>query len=211
MTSMSGHRGVFVTLEGGEHAGKSTQHEALLRLVRAAGREAVACREPGGTALGERLRAALFATTPDEPPPSPEAELLTFNAARAQLVREVIRPALDRGAVVICDRFADSTVAYQQYGRGLDAALVASAIAVATGGLSPDLTVLLDLDPAEAARRVSTETDYLERETLDFHRRVRRGFLGLAAAEPSRWLVLDGTKPAMQITHAIWGRLQGLL
>lgn len=206
-----GHRGVFVTLEGGEHAGKSTQHEALLRLVREAGREAVACREPGGTALGERLRAALFATTPDEPPPSPEAELLTFNAARAQLVREVIRPALDRGAVVICDRFADSTVAYQQYGRGLAADLVASAIAVATGGLTPDLTVLLDLDPAEAARRVSTETDYLEREALAFHRSVRRGFLELAAAEPSRWLVLDATKPAMQITHAAWGRLQGLL
>ncbi|TAK77694.1 MAG: dTMP kinase [Dehalococcoidia bacterium] len=205
------HRGVFVTLEGGEHAGKSTQHEALCRLLREAGREATACREPGGTALGERLRAALFATAPDEPPPSPEAELLTFNAARAQLVREVIRPALDRGAVVICDRFADSTVAYQQYGRGLDATLVASATAVATGGLTPDLTVLLDLDPADAARRVPTETDYLERETLAFHRRVRQGFLELAAAEPSRWLVLDGTKPAMQITHAIWERLQGLL
>ena len=211
MTSTGGKRGVFVTLEGGEHAGKSTQHEALLRLVREAGRQAVACREPGGTALGERLRAALFAATLDEPPPSPAAELLTFNAARAQLVREVIRPALDRGAVVICDRFADSTVAYQQYGRGLDAALVASAIAVATGGLTPDLTVLLDLDPAEAARRVSGQTDYLEREALDFHRRVRRGFLELAAAEPSRWLVLDATKPAMQITHAVWGRLQGLL
>lgn len=211
MTSAGQRRGIFVTLEGGEHAGKSTQHEALLRLVRGAGREAVACREPGGTALGERLRAALFATTPGEPPPSPEAELLTFNAARAQLVREVIRPALDRGAVVICDRFADSTVAYQQYGRGLDAGLVAAAIRVATGGLTPDLTLLLDLDPAEAARRVSTETDYLEREALDFHRRVRRGFLELAAADPSRWLVLDATKPAMQITHAAWERLQGLL
>lgn len=211
MTSKGDRRGVFVTLEGGEHAGKSTQHEALLRLVRDAGREAVACREPGGTALGERLRAALFATKADEPRPAPEAELLTFNAARAQLVREVIRPALERGAVVICDRFADSTIAYQQHGRGLDASLVTAAIAVATGGLVPDLTVLLDVDPAEVARRVSSQTDYLEREALDFHRRVRRGFLELAAAEPSRWLVLDGSKPEMQITHAIWGRLQGLL
>lgn len=209
--TQAGHRGVFVTLEGGEHAGKSTQQEALLRLVREAGREAVPCREPGGTALGERLRAALFATTPDEPPPSPAAELLLFNAARAQLVDEVIRPALDRGAVVICDRFADSTVAYQQYGRGLDGLLVSMAIDIATGGLLPDLTVLLDMDPAEASRRVATETDYLEREALDFHRRVRRGFLELAAAEPARWLVLDGTKPEMQVTHAIWGRLQGLL
>jgi len=200
-----------VTLEGGEHAGKSTQQEALLRLLREAGREAVACREPGGTALGERLRAALFAASPDEPPPSPEAELLTFNAARAQLVREVIRPAIDRGAIVVCDRFADSTVAYQQHGRGLDADLVASAIHVATGGLTPDLTVLLDAEPSEVVQRVSGHTDYLEREALDFHRRVRRGFLELAAAEPSRWLVLDATKPAMRITHAIWGRLQGLM
>ena len=210
MTS-AGRPGVFVTLEGGEHAGKSTQHEALLRLVREAGREAVGCREPGGTTLGERLRDALFATKPYEPPPSPEAELLLFNAARAQLVSEVIRPALHRGAVVICDRFADSTVAYQQYGRGLEASLVTSAITVATGGLTPDLTILLDVDPAEAFARAKKKTDYLEHEALDFHRRVRRGFLELAAAEPSRWLVLDGTKPAMQITHAAWGRLQALL
>lgn len=211
MTSKGEPRGVFVTLEGGEHSGKSTQHEALLRLVSEAGREAVACREPGGTALGERLRDALFATKKDEPHPAPEAELLTFNAARAQLVREVIRPALERGAVVICDRFADSTVAYQQHGRSLDAVLVAAAIAVATGGLVPDLTILLDVDPAEAFARAKKKTDYLEREALDFHRRVRRGFLELAAAESERWLVLDGSKPEMQITHAIWGRLQGLL
>ncbi|MSQ29033.1 MAG: dTMP kinase [Dehalococcoidia bacterium] len=210
MTS-AGRPSVFVTLEGGEHAGKSTQHEALLRLVREAGREAVGCREPGGTTLGERIRAALFATKPYEPPPSPEAELLLFNAARAQLVSEVIRPALHRGAVVICDRFADSTVAYQQYGRGLEASLVTSAIAVATGGLTPDLTILLDVDPAEAFARAKKKTDYLEHEALDFHSRVRWGFLELAAAEPSRWLVLDGTKPAMQIAHAAWGRLQALL
>lgn len=204
-------RGVFVTLEGGEHAGKSTQQQALLRLLRDAGREAVSCREPGGTALGERLRAALFAVAPDEPPPSPAAELLLFNAARAQLVDEVIRPALDRGAVVVCDRFADSTVAYQQYGRGLNALHVAMAVDLATDGLTPDLTVLLDLDPAEAAHRVAAHSDYLEREALDFHRRVRRGFLELAEREPARWLVLDATKPAMQITHAIWGRLEGML
>ncbi|MSQ31256.1 MAG: dTMP kinase [Dehalococcoidia bacterium] len=204
-------RGVLATLEGGEGAGKSTQLTALARLVVEAGREAVTCREPGGTALGERLRAALFAATAAEPPPTPEAELLVFTAARAQLVAEVIRPALARGAVVLCDRFADSTVAYQQHGRGLDAAVVAAANRAATGGLTPNLTVLLDLTPEQGFARGERGLDYLEREDVEFHRRVRRGFLELAAAEPARWLVLDATHPEQQVTWAAWQRLLPLL
>jgi len=202
-------RGRLVTLEGGEGAGKSTQIEALARLARDAGHEVVTCREPGGTALGEALRAALFADHPR--PPAPEAELLVFAAARAQLVAEVIRPALERGALVLCDRYADSTTAYQRFGRGLDATLVASVNAVATGGVTPDLTLLLDLDPTDGFARGERGGDYLERETLAFHRRVRLGYLELAAAEPGRWIVLDATKPAPQITHAAWRRIQPLL
>ncbi|MEI7925278.1 MAG: dTMP kinase [Chloroflexota bacterium] len=145
MTAVS--RGVFVTLEGGEGAGKSTQIAAIARLASAAGREVVTCREPGGTPLGERLRAALFATAEGETPPAPAAELLVFTAARAQLVAEVIRPALNRGALVICDRFSDSTLAYQHYGRGLELPMVEAANRAATQGLAPDLTLLLDLAP----------------------------------------------------------------
>ena len=208
---MSTRRGRLVTLEGGEGAGKSTQIAALARLASDAGVEVVACREPGGTALGERLRAALFATAEGETPPAPAAELLVFTAARAQLVAEVIRPALDRGALVICDRFSDSTTAYQHHGRGLDAATVQAANEAATQGLTPDLTLLLDLAPEQGFQRGERRLDYLEREDIEFHRRVRRGFLELAASEPERWLVLDATRPEMQITHAAWERMQGLL
>jgi dTMP kinase len=204
------HAGLFVTLEGGEGAGKSTQLTELVRAAERAGSSIITCREPGGTALGERLREALFTTAEDEPPPSPEAELLIFNAARAQLVSEVIRPALATGDIVVCDRFFDSTIAYQHFGRGLDRGVVDAVNRAATGGLVPDLTVLLDLEPEAGFARGEGRTDYLEREELAFHRRVRRGFLELAVAEPERWLVLDATKPPMQITHAIWERIEGL-
>jgi len=204
-------RGVFVALEGGEGAGKSTQIAALARMLERDGVEVVACREPGGTAVGERLRAALFATTDDDVPPTPEAELLIFNAARAQLVHEVILPALNRGAVVLCDRFTGSTVAYQHYGRGVPRDLVDAANAVATGGLQPHLVVLLMLEPEIGFQRTGSGRDYLERAGIEFHRAVARGFLEQAAADPDRWLVLDASKPEMQITHAILERVRGLL
>jgi dTMP kinase len=203
--------GAFVVLEGGEGAGKSTQIQALARVLEREGYEVVTCREPGGTPVGERLRAALFATSDDEAPPTPETELLIFNAARAQLVRQVIRPALARGAVVLCDRFTGSTVAYQHFGRGVPREVVDAANAVATGGLAPDLVVLLQLDPTEGFRRTGKGRDYLERAGLEFHRDVARGFLEQAAADPDRWLVLDASKPEMQITHAILERVRGLL
>lgn len=201
MSDPSGH---FVTLEGGDGSGKSTQLDAIARRARSAGREVITCREPGGTALGERLRDALFLR---DDPPSPEAELLTFAAARAQLVHEVIRPALTQGTLVICDRFADSTIAYQHYGRGIPAEVVWAVNATATGGLQPDLTVLLDMTAGAGLTR-GTGADYMHREQLEFHERVRAGYLELARREPERWLVLDGTSPAPELTEDIWARIQ---
>lgn len=211
-------RGLLLTLEGGEGAGKSTLAETLTARAREAGCEVVACREPGGTALGERLRDALLGATANDPSgasPAPEAELLVFAAARSQLVAEVLRPALGRGALVVCDRFADSTTAYQRYGRGLDAALVAAVNEAATGGLAPDLTLLLDLPPAEGLARANAGEgmggDYVEREQLTFHERVRAGYAALAAAEPGRWLVLDARASPEALADQAWARLAPLL
>jgi dTMP kinase len=204
------HDGRFVTLEGGEGSGKSTLLEALAARARASGAEVVTAREPGSTAFGERLRAALLGALPDVRRPDPIAELLTFAAARAQLVAEVVRPALARGALVLLDRYADSTTAYQQYGRGLPAETVTAVNAVATTGLWPDLTVLLDLEPADGLARGGRH-DYLEHEALAFHQRVRAGYLALAQAEPARWLVLDATQAPATLADAAWSRLQPLL
>ncbi len=207
MSSSPGERGVFVSFEGGEGAGKSTQVAAVAERARDLGRPAVICREPGGTALGERLRNALFAGDA----PSTAAELLVFAAARAQLVHEVIEPALRDGALVLCDRFADSTVAYQQYGRGVDPAVVEAVNSAATGGLRPHLTVLLDMTPEAALRRGGGGANYMEREEITFHERVRSGYLELARVDPDRWLVLDATLPPDQLTATIWARLERLI
>jgi dTMP kinase len=183
-------RGTFVAFEGGEGVGKSTQLALVEALARAAGLDVVACREPGGTPFGEALREALLHGRPS----SARAELLAFSAARAELVETVIAPALARGALVLCDRFSASTVAYQQHGRGLDAALVVRAIELATGGLAPDLNVLLDLTPQLGLQRAGEPSDRFERESLAFHQRVRDGFLTQAALDAARWLVLDATR-----------------
>jgi dTMP kinase len=209
VTRSDGPRGLFVTLEGGEGAGKSTQLQALAERARALGIDAVTSREPGGTPLGERLREALLSSADGET--DERAELLVFAASRAQLVAEVIHPALERGALVLCDRFADSTVAYQQYGRGLPAEVVGAAIEVATGGLAPDLTFLLDLDPEAGHQRAGGKDDYLERADGGFHERVRAGFQALAAAEPERWCVLDAAQPASEVTERAWNRLHEAL
>lgn len=200
-------RGLFVSFEGGEGAGKSTQLQAVATRARAAGLEPVTCREPGGTELGEMLREVLIDL---EEAPEPLAELLVFAAARAQLVAEVIEPSLRRGALVLCDRYADSTVAYQHYGRDLDGTVVRSVNTAATGGLLPDLTVLLDLSPEDGRRRGAGDSDYLEREDLEFHEDVRRGYLALAQHQPERWLVLDALRPPEELTAAIWERIEGL-
>jgi dTMP kinase len=194
-------RGAFITFEGGEGSGKSTQTELLAARLRDAGREVVTLREPGGTELGEELRRLLLHK---DKAVSVEAELLMFLAARAELVNEIIRPALDAGSVVICDRFSDSTVAYQGYGRGVDAGAIKTLNRWATGGLQPDLTVLLDVPVDVGRRRKHGDDDVFIREGDAFHTRVREGYHYLAASEPSRWLVVDGTGAPEAIAAEIW-------
>lgn len=182
-------RGIFITLEGGEGAGKSTLQSALYDAVVRAGREAVVTREPGGTALGARLRRELLEGGHVEP----VAELLLYAADRAQHVAEVVRPALRRGAVVLCDRFSDSTVAYQGHGRKLDKSTIATLNALAQQGIRPDLTLWLDVPVAVGLARTKRRgaADRLEGEARAFHDRVRRGFAAIAKAEPKRVVRLD--------------------
>jgi dTMP kinase len=187
-------RGRFIALEGGEGAGKSRLMAALSERLRADGRDVELTREPGGTPLGEEIRALVLAQhgLGDD-----LAELLLFEAARAHLVAAVIRPALARGAIVVCDRYAASSVAYQGFGRGLGQELVERANAIATKGLEPDLTLLLDL-PVEAglARRSRDgATNHFDREEVAFHDRVRAGYLELARQSPLGWRVIDASEP----------------
>jgi len=204
------NRGWLVALEGGDGAGKSTLVAALAARVRAAGREAVTTREPGGTALGERIRIVVAG---GDAVPSAVAELLLFEAARAQLVEEVLRPQLARGAVVICDRFTGSSVAYQGYGRGLGREVVERANAIATGGLEPDLTLLLDL-PAEmglARRTGAGGSNHFDHATLAFHERVRAGYRDLAREAGERWRVIDATRPPEAVAADAWAAVKALL
>jgi dTMP kinase len=196
-------RGFLLTLEGPEGSGKSTQAHRLAARLAAAGRSCVVTREPGGTVLGEAIRRLLLHA--GEPTPVPAADALLFNAARAQLVAEVIRPALERGDVVICDRFTDSTLAYQGFGAGQPLAALRELARFAAGDLTPDLTVLIDLPEEEGLRRksASEKTRFEEREDLAFHRRVRQGFRRLAAEEPDRFVVVDGCQSVEAIEEAI--------
>lgn len=183
--------GLFVTLEGPDGAGKSTQAALLAERLRAAGAEVVELREPGGTAISEKIRALLL--DPANAEMSAECELLLYEASRAQLVRQVIGPALARGAVVLCDRYFDSTHAYQAGGRGLDDALVRRANELGSCGVVPDFTIVLDIDPEEALGRATAGgADRMEAEGLAFQQRVRADYLALAAAEPGRFRVVDG-------------------
>jgi len=203
-------RGLFITLEGGEGSGKSSQAETLKVLLEARGYRVALTREPGGCELGRRLAALLNDGSIDL---DPRAELFLFEAARAQHVAEVILPALASHDVVICDRFADSSVAYQGHGRGLGLNHVRVANLVATQGLLPDLTVLLNVAVDLGLTRKGGETtpDRLGRESPDFHERVRRGYLALATEEPERFVVVDGTLSAEEVTQRIWRRLEPLL
>lgn len=194
--------GRFITLEGPEGAGKTLQAERLAETLRVRGYRTVLTREPGGTRLGEQVRSIVLASAPESADRGAgldaRADALLFNAARAQLVAEVVRPALAAGDVVVCARFADSTLAYQGFGAGLPLEELRAVAAVATGGLSPDLTILLDVSPEVGLDRKADDARnrFEAAFDLDFHRRVRDGFLSLAAEEPGRWRVIDAERPA---------------
>jgi dTMP kinase len=195
---------MFVSFEGLDGSGKSTQAELLRTRLEADGAEVVATREPGGTELGERLRDLVL----HGGHVSPWAEALMYAASRAQHVDEVIRPALERGAAVVCDRYVDSSVAYQGVGRGLGLERVLELNLDAVGGLLPGRTFLLLLDPVEAPTRLSGEHDRLEREDDDFRARVDAGYRELAARFPERIVALDGTLPAEELAEEVYGALR---
>lgn len=200
--------GIFVTFEGPDGAGKSSQQALLVERLRQLGRAVVATREPGGTELGEGIRGVLLKASDSH---DSIVDALLFNAARRALVDQVIRPALGRGEAVVCDRFADSTLVYQGYGAGVPLETLRSLAEVATQGLRPSRTVLLDVSaetglarrrggPADELTRFETSADH-DRE---FHERVRRGYLALAAEEPARWRVVDGSGAAHEVAERVW-------
>lgn len=199
-------RGRFVALEGGDGAGKSTQLALLATWLREAGLSVVTTREPGGTSLGVSLREVLLHSGEAV---SPRAEALLFAADRAQHVAHLLEPSLAAGEWVVTDRYSDSSIAYQGAGRALDRAEIASLSAWATGGLTPDLTVLLDVPTDIGAARRAGPADRMESAPDAFHAQVRQGFLDLAAAAPQRYLVLDATESPQEIAAAIRESLQG--
>lgn len=207
---------MFITFEGPEGSGKTTQIQALFRYLEHLGYDVVLTREPGGTRIGDQVRRVLL--DPENQEMLPEAEILLFSASRAQLVGELVRPALARGAIVICDRFADSTMAYQGYGHRLDLEMLRTITRFATGGLTPELTVYLDIEVEEGLRRKRTAGqgdadgwNRLDQKAIAFHNRVRQGYLTLAAAEPDRWLVLNAARSRDAIQQDIRERVHLLL
>jgi len=210
-------KGLFMTLEGPEGSGKSTQASMLTDRLLAQGLEVVQAREPGGTPTGEAIRDILQHNSTGEDI-FIEAEVLLFASSRAQLVRSVILPALERGACVVCDRFADSTTAYQGYGRGMDIDSMLAINAFATAGAVPDISILLDVEVTTGFDRLTRrieeqhrERDRFEREELAFHERVRAGYLELARRWPERFRVLDGSQDEQTVSGLIWDMVSGLL
>jgi len=207
--------GRFITLEGPEGCGKTTQVKLLVARLQSYGEKVVAAREPGGTATGEAIRNILQHDSAGEPI-GPEAETLLFEASRAQLCRQVIQPALESGAWVICDRFADSTTAYQGYGRGLSVEGLLNLNRFAIGETVPDLTILLDIDISCGFQRVAARLaihngqtlDRMEREDRVFHEKVRAGYLDLARKQPDRFLVVDAARNPVTVFNDIWEGLR---
>jgi dTMP kinase len=202
-------RGLFITLEGIEGSGKSTQVRFLAEMLTQTGYRVLQTREPGGTATAEAIRHILLTAASNEPV-TPQTEALLILAARCQHVTHVIVPALKRGTVVLCDRFSDSTFAYQGFARGLDLDWLRAANEVATGGLRPNLTFVLDLPVSVglARRRADRgQQNRLDHETERFHRKVRRGFLALAAEEPGRMRIVNANRPAQEV----WNGLREIL
>ena len=203
---MTAERGVFIAFEGGDGAGKSTQVRLLAERLRADGHDPVLTRQPGGTALGQRLRDLVL----HGDPMTPRAEALLFAADKAQHVEEVVRPALAAGRVVLTDRYTDSSVAYQGAGRDLGAREVHTLQMWAVGGLVPDLTVIVDIPAQEGRRRRGEVHDRLESEEDAFHEAVREHFHALAATAPERYLVVDGTGDPDDMAGHVWARVEPL-
>jgi len=206
-------RGLFLSFEGGEGSGKSLQAKRLAAELTKRGRDVLLTREPGGTAAGERIREIVLHA--QEIALSPEAQVLLYSTARAQNVREVIRPALEAGKIVIADRFFDSTMAYQGYGHGVPLASIKDVTALACGSLAPDRTFLLDI-PVETGLgrsgwRAQSKWDRFEVLDPEFHERVRNGYLRLAADEPARWLVLDASSDEGAIAGDVQRAVDALL
>ncbi len=198
---------LFITLEGPEGGGKTSQAAQLAEHLRRLGHDVLLTREPGGTPISEQVRRVL--TAMDNTAMHPETEFLLFSASRAQHVRELILPHLQRSGVVVCDRFYDASLAYQGYGHGLDLEALRAITAFATGGLTPDITFLLDLPVEEGLRRREVDGNWnrLDAYDLDFHRRVRQGYMELARAEPRRWVVLDASQAPDVIQEEIRRRV----
>lgn len=214
------HRGLFITIEGCDGSGKSTQARALAGLLRKEGLIVRETAEPGGTDLGRHVKQFFEQAASGGAPIEPWAEVFLFEAARAQNVAEVIRPALDRGEIVVCDRFTDSTIAYQSYGRGLPLDEIERCNRIATGGLKPDFTLLMDVPAEEGLARAGAAAldpasgrtaDSLGDESLPFHQRVRQGYLDLAKREPARIALIDATLPLESVTKLAWEPLRGMV
>lgn len=207
---------LFITLEGPDGSGKSTQIQLLYRCLEEQGHSVLLSREPGGTPIGEQIRAVLHDVR--NTAMLPNTEILLYSASRAQHVGQVIRPALERGELILCDRYAESTIAYQGWGHGLDIELLRTITVFATGGLRPDLIIYLDIDVEEGLRRKlaafesgTAEWNRMDQKAQAFHERVRRGYLIMASQEPEKWLVLDGTRSIADIHQKIVDRVRLLL
>ena len=197
----------FIVFEGGEGSGKSTQAKALRERLRRVGYKVLLTHEPGGTLLGNKLRRWVKWGRDITIP----TELFLFLAARSQLVTNSIRPALVEGKLVICDRYAASTIVYQGYGRGIDLTFLESLNSFATDDLKPDLVLLMDLDAEQGLLRKKRKWDSFEREEFSFHQRVREGYLKLAAANPDTWIVIDAALPEANVTEIIWDYVREFL
>jgi dTMP kinase len=201
---------LFITFEGGEGCGKSVQSRMLSRHLCREGYNAVLTREPGGTPLGEKICRCLKWYEEDEI--SAITELFLFNASRRHLVETIINPSIKQGQIVVCDRFTDSTFAYQGYGRGLDLEVIGQLNQLATGGIKPDLTILLDMPSIEGlTRKKNLIADRFEKEAVIFHEKVRQGYLQMAKREPQRWFIIDAKLSKWEITHIIRDKVSQLL
>jgi dTMP kinase len=207
---MQAHPGLFITFEGGEGCGKSTQARLLYQNLKQHNIPSLLTQEPGGTPLGDKIRSVLKVKR--DFTISPLSELFLFAACRGQLIQDVIAPALHSGQVVVCDRFSDSTVVYQGFARGLELPLIDSINTAATDGLTPDVTILLDLLPEHGLQRKrKIHQDRFDSEEISFHSKIREGYLNLASKEPARWLVLQAGLPVNKLSQLIWEHIRPLI